>query len=236
MISGMTDSEHSPNRLTQAVLGLVAKQPEPGQVKTRLAHATNATWASQVAEAFLLDGLDRWRSFPARRVVVFAPAKAVGYFQRTARENFDLIPQSEGDLGQRMASFIAGQLQAGVSKVVLIGTDSPTLPVAYVHQAFQELQNAEVVLGPATDGGYYLLGCSCFVPELFERVPWSTSRVLHTTVARVRQERLRLALLPPWYDVDTLDDWRMLQGHVAALRGAGQDPGLPRTERLLECS
>jgi glycosyltransferase A (GT-A) superfamily protein (DUF2064 family) len=72
------------------------------------------------------------------------------------------------------------------------------------------------------------------MPDLFEQIPWSTSRVLHTTVTRVRQQRLRLALLPPWYDIDTLDDWRMLQGHVAALRCAGGDPALPRTERLLE--
>src|SRR5207244_6856024 len=105
---------------------------------------------------------------------------------------------------------------------------------AYIEQAFQELKRVNVVLGPATDGGYYLIGCTRSVPALYENIPWSTSQVLETTVARMNEQRLSLALLPPWYDVDTLDDWRMLQGHVAAQRRAGIDPDVPHTERLLQ--
>ena len=116
--------------------------------------------------------------------------------------------------------------------MVLVGADSPTLPVSFVEQAFQELERCEVVLGPATDGGYTLIGFTGYYPNLFDNIAWGTSAVLGETVARVSDAGLRLALLPPWYDVDTLDDWRMLRGHLAALRRSGVDPGVPHTEAL----
>jgi hypothetical protein len=96
------------------------------------------------------------------------------------------------------------------------------------------LDSHDVVLGPATDGGYYLVGCAREAPAIFANIPWGSSQVLRDTVGAIAGAGCRLALLPPWYDVDTLDDWRMLQGHVAALRQAGLDPGIPHTERLLQ--
>jgi glycosyltransferase A (GT-A) superfamily protein (DUF2064 family) len=88
------------------------------------------------------------------------------------------------------------------------------------------------VLGPATDGGYYLVGCGRRPPPIFEDVAWGGPTVLAESVARLADPAWRLALLPPWYDVDTRDDWRMLCGHLAALRRAGLDPGVPHTEAL----
>src|SRR5205807_4997142 len=105
-------------------------------------------------------------------------------------------------------------------------------PVEYVERAFAELEHADVVLGPATDGGYYLLGCNRRLPPLFDGVGWGGARVLAETLARLPADGWRLALLPPWYDVDTLDDWHMLAGYLAALRRAGLNPGVPRTEAL----
>src|SRR5262249_48797207 len=116
--------------------------------------------------------------------------------------------------------------------IVLLGTDSPTVPLGFIEQAFDELTRADVVLGPATDGGYYLIGCARLVPPIFERVTWGSSRVLLDTITRLTQFDGRVALLPPWYDVDTLSDWWALRGHLAALRRAGIDPGVPHTERL----
>ena len=116
--------------------------------------------------------------------------------------------------------------------MVVLGTDSPTLPPAYVEQAFAALDNADVVLGPATDGGYYLVGCGGRVPPIFEGIAWGGPTVLAETIALLADPSWRLAVLPPWYDVDTADDWRMLCGHLAALRRAGLDPGVPHTERL----
>lgn len=90
-----------------------------------------------------------------------------------------------------------------------------------------------MVLGPATDGGYYLIGCGPVAPPLFEGIAWGAASVLADTVAALTDPRWRLSLLPPWYDVDAPDDWTMLGGHIAALRRAGVDPGVPHTEALI---
>lgn len=213
-------------------LGLFAKWPTPGHVKTRLAAETTMEWAAAVAAAFLGDVADRLSILPVRRILVFAPAEARQQFAGLLGDRFALCPQGSGTLGQRLAGFIRGQLEAGAGAVVVLGTDSPTLPLAHVEQAFAELEQADVVVGPATDGGYYLLGCAREVPPIFEDVAWSSSRVLSQTIAHLKDPRWRLAVLPPWYDVDTREDWDMLCGHLAALRRMGIDPGLPRTEQL----
>jgi uncharacterized protein len=225
-----------PHNRTGRVLGLFAKRPEPGRVKTRLAAETSPEWATQVADAFLRDTVARLAHSDARRVVVFAPADAGGFFTDLAEGRFTLTPQDEGDLGRRLGSFVGAELQRGAGAVVVVGTDSPTLPPALVEQAFRELDRADVVLGPATDGGYYLVGCARRLPPVFEGVTWGGRRVLAETVARLTDPGWRLAVLPPWYDVDTLDDWQLLCGHLAALRRAGIDPGVPRTERLVQAS
>jgi rSAM/selenodomain-associated transferase 1 len=218
--------------MTTRVLGLFAKWPEPGRVKTRLAAVTSPAFAADVAFAFLRDTVERFAAVSARRVLAFAPPDAGPRFAEVVRERFALVPQADGDLGRRLASFIAGEVTAGAESVVVVGCDSPTLPPAYVEDAFAELSRADVVLGPATDGGYYLVGCGRRLPPIFDGIAWSGPTVLAESVARLADPSWRLALLPPWYDVDTLDDWRMLCGHLAALRRAGLDPGVPHTEAL----
>jgi rSAM/selenodomain-associated transferase 1 len=212
-------------------LGLFAKWPAPGTVKTRL--AADPAWGGRVAHAFLRDALQRLAAVDARRVLVFAPRECEPDFAALAG-SFILTPQADGDLGQRLAAFVGQQLDAGARAVVVVGTDSPTLPVAFVEQAFAELESADVVLGPATDGGYYLVGCGPRRPPIFAGIAWSTGRVLADTVAALADPSWRLALLPPWYDVDTPDDWAMLCGHIAALCRAGIDPGVPHTEALFQ--
>jgi rSAM/selenodomain-associated transferase 1 len=215
---------------SRRTLGIFAKEPRPGRVKSRLAAQTNPAWAAEVAAAFLHDFVERLVVLEARRVLVFDPPQAREYFEKVARNRFTLVPQSAGDLGQRLAAFVRQELDAGAEQVVLLGADSPTLPPGHVEQAFRELARADVVLGPATDGGYYLLGCARRLPPVFDGIAWGGPRVLHDTVARLGG--WKLALLPPWYDVDTLNDWWALRGHLAALRQAGFDPGVPRTEAL----
>jgi rSAM/selenodomain-associated transferase 1 len=211
---------------------MFAKWPQPGLVKSRLAADTSPAWAAALARAFLLDLLARCAALPVRRVLAFAPVEAEASFRALVQGRFDLLPQTAGDLGARLAGFLQAQFAADAQRVVVIGADSPTLPAELLLQAFAHLDQADVVLGPATDGGYYLIGCTRLVPELFQDIPWSSPQVLLETVRRVAALGLRLALLPPWYDVDTLADWCMLRGHLAALRQAGIDPGTPHTEQL----
>jgi rSAM/selenodomain-associated transferase 1 len=213
------------------VLGLFAKWPAPGAAKTRLAPGDPA-WGARVAHAFLLDTVERLAAVNADRVLAFAPAEREVDFAAVVANRFALVPQAEGDLGRRLAAFVEQQRAAGARAVVLVGTDSPTLPVAHVERAFTELERADVVLGPAPDGGYYLIGCGPGRAPVFEGIAWGSGRVLADTVAALADPRWRLAVLPPWYDVDTAEDWTMLGGHLAALRRAGIDPGVPHTEAL----
>ena len=209
------------------ILGLFARHPEAGQVKTRLARITSPEWAARVAGAFLSDSLGRLASVNARCFLVLTPDDSV-----TASDAvFPRVPQGPGDLGERLDRFVSRHVADG--PVVVIGTDSPTLPLQFIEDAFDELQSADAVLGPATDGGYYLIGCRRHLPILFENIEWGGPHVLAQTVEQLRGLDVRLALLPPWYDVDTLDDWHAFVGHVAAMRRAGLDPGVPCTEALI---
>jgi rSAM/selenodomain-associated transferase 1 len=214
-------------------LGVFAKEPRPGQVKTRLAAETSTDWAVRIATAFLDDTLARLAALDVPRVLAFAPVDARAFFAARTQELYTLVEQGEGDLGRRMAAFFAGRIQAGATSVVLVGTDSPTVPLDYIADAFAALQAVDVVFGPALDGGYYLVGCARLVPELFERISWSTPDVLRQTAGRIQLAGAKVRLLPPWFDVDTLADWRALQGHFAAQRLAGIDAKAPRTEALL---
>jgi uncharacterized protein len=208
-------------------LGVFAKRPRAGEVKTRLAAATSAAWAARVAEACLADTLSRLATVEARRYLVFAPDDAD--MSASAADAYTPVPQGPGKLGHRLARFFERFLAAG--RVIVVGSDSPTLPVGYVERGFDELLRVDVVLGPATDGGYYLIGCRRFLPELFEGIDWGGPQVLQQTIERLPPGS-SLSLLPPWYDVDTMDGWHMLTGHITAMRRTGIDPGVPRVEAL----
>jgi hypothetical protein len=225
---------HEPGEGVNAsrVLGVFAKNPVAGQVKTRLAAASSPEWAARVAAAFLADTLDRLATVAARRFLVYTPEDAADSMADVAADRFELLPQGPGDLGERLARFFAAHMPQGA--VIVVGCDSPTLPPELVEEALVSLQNRDVVIGPATDGGYYLLGCNLFIPSLFSEIDWGSSHVLRQTVQRLAGLDVSLGVLPPWYDVDSLDDWHALIGHVAALRRAGIDPGVPRTEALIQ--
>lgn len=221
------------------MLGVFGKRPDPGHVKTRLASGFGPEFAAEVHAAMLFDLLDLWGSESVlapggRRVLVYAPDDAGPWFDERVPESFALQPQAPGDLGQRMRAFFEGEFADGADRVVLIGSDSPTLDPSIVVSAFLCLEQNDVVLGPSTDGGYYLIGARPPAPSIFEGLDWSTPSVLSQTIDRLGDAGVSLAVLPPWYDVDTPDDWRMLAGHLRALRRSRLDPGLPRTESLIE--
>jgi rSAM/selenodomain-associated transferase 1 len=223
----------------RGVLGVFAKQPVAGKAKTRLAAAIGPDMAAEVHEAMLLDQLDLWDSDRVlapggRRVVAFAPSDARPWFEARVPAGFALQPQAEGDLGQRMQAFFASEFEAGAEQVVVIGSDCPALDPLHVISAFIWLKLRDVVIGPATDGGYYLMGARRKVPPIFDGIDWSTPDVLSHTIDRLNRTSLGLAVLPPCYDVDRPGDLRTLAGHLRALRRSGLNPGLPRTEEAVE--
>lgn len=140
-------------------LVILAKWPESGQSKTRLAEELGTERALLIAQAFLKDVLLRLESLPVRKVLAFAPAEAREHFTQLAGKGYALKPQADGDLGGRLHTLLLSEWEEGQCEVVFLGTDSPTLPLPWIEQAFEQLLQVDVVLGPAVDGGYYLLGC-----------------------------------------------------------------------------
>ncbi|MEQ8785291.1 MAG: TIGR04282 family arsenosugar biosynthesis glycosyltransferase [Pirellulaceae bacterium] len=197
-------------------LGLFAKYWHAGRVKTRLSRAVGEKPAADVYHAFVTTLVDRLAHTADRRTIVFSPADRAAKFAALGQGAWRITPQSEGGLGDRLGEFFRRSLEEGARRVVVIGSDSPTLPVEYIEQAFQLLQRHEVVLGPSTDGGYYLIGARERVPPVFDGVAWSTPTVWRETIERLDSAGIGHAELPAWYDVDQFDDLRRLNDELAS--------------------
>jgi len=202
---------------------MFAKFWQPGTVKTRLAETIGSEAAAAVYREFLRTLLVRFASIATSRELVFTPGDRQAEFRSLAPPAWQLEEQGTGDLGQRMARFFERAFASGRSSVVLIGSDSPTLPASYVGQAFDALAHQAVVLGPSEDGGYYLVGArGDRVPPIFFDMHWSTEQVLRQTIARLEQHNIQHALLPTWYDVDSEADLRRLDDELTQL--TSEDP------------
>jgi hypothetical protein len=219
----------------RTVLGIFVKHPLAGRVKTRLAAEVGDERAAEIYAAFVADSVARFRQTADERILCFSPdtVPARRYFETLAAGEYSLWPQPEGDLGDRMQSLFQQHLVPADNRVVVIGSDSPTLPREYVDRAFDGLSGADCVLGPATDGGYYLVGMRRRVWPIFTNIEWSDCRVLEQTVNQVAKAGPKLALLPVWYDVDTPADLKFLVGHLAALAAAGSPINVEATGRVL---
>src|SRR5262245_49934627 len=139
MSMGPTSGD-SPPAAADCVLGVFAKWPDAGRVKTRLAAETTPAFAATVAAALLDDTLDRWADQPVRRVLAFSPPESAEAFCEKSAGRYELAPQSAGDLGTRMADFFAARFRDGAARVVLIGTDSPTMRTNDLNAAFAALE------------------------------------------------------------------------------------------------
>lgn len=184
-------------------LGVFAKYWQPGEVKTRLAAQLGDAVAAAFHRACVQTVVQRFSTIADRRVLAFSPVHREAEFAALAGPRWQLRPQAAGDLGQRMLSFFAEAFAAGAAAVVLIGSDSPTMPDDFLHEAFDRLATTDAVLGPAEDGGYYLIGLTRFVPSIFDSVAWSTAKVCRQTIERLQAVDCRCHLLAPWYDIDT---------------------------------
>jgi rSAM/selenodomain-associated transferase 1 len=187
-------------------LGIFAKYWQPGEVKTRLAKVIGAEPASELYKAFLSGMLKQFAHVGERRELCYSPSDQRDAFMAMVGSNWDLSPQTRGDLGDRMRHFFTQAFKRGAQRVVLLGSDSPTLPTEFVQQAFQSLRTCPVALGPTEDGGYYLVGASQHVPPIFDGVDWSTSEVWRQTVEHLAAAECPFAELPAWYDVDEMRD------------------------------
>jgi len=217
-------------QMPQNRLGVFVRSAVADAAHTGLVPPITAEEASDLYSAFLADLSARLGSAGYRPTIFLAPGTASE--SRLLDLKWPLVPQVEGPLGHRLAVAFEHLLQAPGDRAVIIGTDSPDLPLAYLKRAFQRLKHRDVVLGPAMGGGYYLIGLSKPAPSLFANISWGTPQVFAQTLGAIERADLSLALAAPWYGVDdaqSLDFFASLQ-RARALAGAKP---LPNSARLL---
>lgn len=188
---------------------IFTRYPEPGKTKTRMIPALGAEGAAKLQRRMTEDTLAQAQKLQASRPLSVEVHFAGGNYQLMTAwlgSEVTYCPQGEGDLGERMASAFQAAFAAGMRGVVTIGIDCPDLDVGILAEAFEKLKTFDLVLGPARDGGYYLIGLRRLVPELFVGIDWGTSKVRQQTVDIAENLGLAIAFLPILNDIDRPED------------------------------
>ena len=205
----MTSSEkQQTDRRAHRVI-VMTRYPEPGKTKTRLIPALGPDRAAALHRCLITRTLNvSLQLIKASDVEV--EVQYTGGSKDQFRTAFGTTPcyvlQSDGSLGERMQSAMAAAFAEGAARVVVIGTDCPALDVSHLTQAFEQLAGTDVVIGPATDGGYYLIGTRRHLPQLFEGIDWGTECVLQQTLRRAAELNVTVSQLSPLSDVDFAED------------------------------
>jgi uncharacterized protein len=217
-----------------AAIGIICKAPQPGRSKTRLATAIGADAASKLSACFLRDVAAAIDAVPEglgrRGCGVYAPAGAEHVMRELLPAGFGLLLQAGNDLGEVLLGASRALLEAGHDCILLVNGDSPTLPTRFLVQAIEALRQPgdRMVLGPASDGGYYLIGLKYPHRRLFAEIAWGTDTVARTTCERAAEIGLATMLLPEWYDIDDVETLRWLREELAGrstrFRGGGLAP------------
>ncbi len=209
---------------------IFAKAPIPGTVKTRLCPPLTLDEAASLHGTLVLDAIERTKGLQGISLYIAgAPDLTHPFFKvMEGRYGARLLLQRAPDLGARMRQAMQDAFDQGAQDVLLTGTDLPTLPRVHLVEALTLIKAHDVVLGPTTDGGYYLIGLRKMIPELFDGIAWSTASVLAETKKKIEAAGLSLGLLPERRDLDTLED---LKAFIAL---CGKDRNLTkRTEGAL---
>ena len=202
---------------------IICKTPMPGKSKTRLSPPLRPEECAAISSCFIRDLSATIQSLVADGDVagcaVYTPSGSEAALQRLLPDGFQFILQGEGDLGARLLKGTADLLDAGYAGAILINSDSPTLPKSILRAAVDAVRQGDnVVLSPAFDGGYTLIGLSRPHARLFEDIPWSTGDVYRLTLERAREIGLPVVNVPGWYDVDDANSFRMLEDEFGGIK------------------
>ncbi len=187
----------------QRHLIIFVKNPVLGTVKTRLASSIGDEKALEVYNDLLQKCQEEALKVESKRHLFYS--KGIPENDSWSNENFEKRIQAEGDLGKKITSAFENVFEEK-GKVIIIGSDCYDLDAATINEAFEKLDHSDVVIGPANDGGYYLLGTNDFRAELFQNITWSTEVVLAETIERANSKKLSVSLLKELIDLDTLED------------------------------
>lgn len=187
---------------------LFTKFPQKGLVKSRISIHLDETTTLTLYKSFVSDTLQLVNQLNYNKIICYTPTNSLQDFKSWLGSQYHYLPQKGVNLGQRISNSFQYAFTHNYQYVIALGTDSPDLPAHYIHEGFYHLAMGNVVIGPSTDGGYYLIGLNKenFFPRLFENIPWSTQNVFHQTLEIVKDEKLKSHVLPTWYDIDTLKD------------------------------
>jgi rSAM/selenodomain-associated transferase 1 len=191
------------------LLLIFTRFPEPGKVKTRLISALGPVGACNLHRRLtghILQIAKNFATATRRDILVCFDGANVGQMQQMFGPEYDFVLQSEGDLGDRMSAAFAQFLAQGRRRLVLIGSDCPGITGKILDAAFYHLHNHDLILGPATDGGYYLIGLGAHFPELFQNLSWGTAEILTMTMRRAASLGLKTGLLETLTDIDRPGD------------------------------
>lgn len=196
------------------------KTPVAGTVKTRLQADLGVEKTVAIYRAFVQEILKQCtRVRDAKRFLGCAPTIRHPFVREMADAyDFELFRQRGSDLGRRIVNAFHDNFKKGYGDIVLIGSDSPTIPPDFIRMAFQRLRKTGMVIGPCCDGGMYLIGARGRMnPRIFQNIPWDTSEVLNMVLKKIYELEIGFSLLPFWYDVDMIDDLRFLELHLRYL-------------------
>jgi rSAM/selenodomain-associated transferase 1 len=220
--------------LKPAIL-IMTKVPQPGVVKTRLRPFLSDEQCAELSRCFLADTVAKALSVTTNVIVAYSAIGDEGLILDLVPESTTCIKQNGRDLGERMVSAINFAASNGCGPIIVIGTDSPTLPPDMLVTALQRLAEpaTELVLGGTEDGGYYLIGLKQNIPAIFQGIPWSSDKVYSTTLERAAQAGLTgIVELPKCYDIDTPDD--LISLHQEFLKNGGSHTVAPETAGWLK--
>ena len=191
---------------------LFVKSPIKGQVKTRLAAQTGGDFVVELYKCFVEDMISLVENLGVQFKVCFCPANTKSTFLKWLGEQHCYRAQTGNNPGERLRNSFGNAFEEGFSNVIAIGSDSPDLPVHYLTESFEVLDAHDTVIGPANDGGYYLIGFSKegFIPDVFDNISWSTDSVFEQTISILKRHGRKMYLLPLWHDVDTTADLKSL--------------------------
>jgi rSAM/selenodomain-associated transferase 1 len=211
---------------------LFARDPVLGQVKTRLSSSLDDETILRLYTCFIEDSLEKIRLVDNVDCFVgISPSCLSGFFNGMEGSNTRLFIQQGKNLGAKMRQAFVDRFADGYEKVVIIGSDSPSLPVSYINQAL--ISNKDLMLGPSTDGGYYLIAMTGKVSEVFGGIAWGTDQVLDETLSCVKKTGVSLEVLPVWYDVDLPEDLKFLKTHLKLIAQSGLCEG-GKTKKFLD--
>ena len=217
------------------LFALLAEDPQPGRVKPGLAEALGAPGAAKVYRSFVMDLCERFATLSVRsRLLAYRPRGARKAVALLASRHWRLTQQQGTSRGQVLANLFEQAFRTGHSRAVIQVSDCPTVPGAAVVEAFDRLLVDDVVLGPTTEGGIYLVGLSLERPELFLGTDFTGGGVFDALVDRTEAFGLVLGLVTPWYEVNDRPGLDLVSSHVRAMALAGSDQVPRRTQTLLQ--